>query len=192
MKRGLLASAAAIACWVGVAATARAQEHEQPECENAHEQPPRPLRSVLALEFGLSIAEPSLVVGIEGGLRVDDQWTFLLEADWNPWASIEGPFVRSGAFNIGVGLEHIYERGLLRTVAFVGSSTLLYQTALDSPGTTGIFIELIPLSVRVPIEHDLVTLRIDPISAHLLAPSLGSIPLIRYEFRHVLSIEVTP
>ncbi|MBX3273247.1 MAG: hypothetical protein KF729_23485 [Sandaracinaceae bacterium] len=148
------------------------------------------VEGVFALETGLSIAEPSLVVGVEGGVRLDRQWTFLLEIDWNPWFSIEGAVVHEGALNIGVGVEHIYQDGLLRSALFVGTSTLLYQTALDVPGTTGPFVDFVPISVRVPLEGDVVTLRIDPVSMHLLAPVLSGIPLIRYEFRHVLSIEL--
>lgn len=150
------------------------------------------VRPVVAVEVGLSLAEPSLLVGIEGGIRVDGQWTFLLELDWNPWLSLEGPAVRSGALNIGVGVEHIYQDGLLRSALFIGTSTLLYETALDQPGATGAFIDIVPISVRIPLERDVVTLRLDPVSMHLLAPVLSGIPLIRYEFRHVLSLEVTP
>ena len=51
-------------------------------------------------------------------------------------------------------------------------------------------MDFVPISVRVPLEGDVVTLRIDPVSMHLLAPVLSGIPLIRYEFRHVLSIEI--
>lgn len=145
-----------------------------------------------AAETGFSLAQPSLVVGVEGGVRFD-RWTFLLEVDWNPFITLGGPtlFV-GGVLNIGVGVEHLYAGGLLRSAFFVGTSTLLYDTALDSPGTTGLFIDLVPLSVRLPIVANHLTLRVDPVSVHLIAPVLSGIPLIRYEYRHVISLELTP
>jgi len=150
-------------------------------------------RGVAAVEAGLSLAEPSAVVGVEGGVRVDGQWTFLLEVDWNPWFAIAAPDpAEGGVLNVGVGVEHIFADGLLRAAVFFGSSTLLFDTALDQGGTTGLFIEVVPLSVRVPLVEDLLTLRVDPISAHLIVPVITGIPLVRYEFRHALSLEVTP
>ena len=149
--------------------------------------------AVVAVELGASLAEPSLLAGVEGGVRINGEWSVLLEVDWNPLFSIAGPdVITPGLLNVGVGFEHIYEDGLLRFALFVGTSTLLFQTLLDGPGSTGIFFDLVPISIRVPIEEGKVTLRIDPVSGHLLAPVLSGLPLLRYEFRHVLSIEVTP
>lgn len=149
-------------------------------------------RPVLAFEAGLSLAEPTAVVGVEAGVRIDG-WTVLCEVDWNPFFSIGGQaVVHAGVLNVGLGLEHIFAGGLLRTAVFGGSSTLLDETALDAAGTTGVFVEVIPLSLRIPIESDRVTLRVDPVSAHLVAPVLSGLPLVRYEFRHAVSIEVIP
>ena len=151
------------------------------------------VRAVVAFEAGASLAQPSIVGGFEAGLRLNDEWSFLLEVDWNPWISISAPDpVELGALNVGVGVEHIFADGLLRAAVFVGSSTLLFDTALDQAGATGIFLDLVPLSVRVPLVENVVTLRLDPISAHLVAPVLAGLPLVLYQFRHVVSVEVTP
>jgi hypothetical protein len=146
-------------------------------------------RAVLAVELGASIAEPSMVVGAEGGARFG-AWAVLLEVDWNPLFSIGGNDVwDSGVLNVGVGVEHVFEGGLLRAALFLGTSTLLHETAFDGAGTTGAFVDLVPLSVRLPLGHGALTLRIDPISAHLVAPVLSGLPMVRYEFRHSLSVE---
>jgi hypothetical protein len=151
------------------------------------------LRGVAALEVGVSLAEPTLVVGVEGGVRVDGQWTFLLEVDWNPWLTITGPsLATAGVLNVGVGVEHIYHQGTLRSALFLGSSTLLFESALDQAGSTGFFIELLPVSIRIPLLDDVCTLRVDPVSMHLIVPAFGVLPLVRYEFRHVVSVEITP
>ena len=148
---------------------------------------------VVALEAGMSLAEPSLVAGVEGGIRIDDEWSFLLEVDWNPWLAIAAPSpVELGVLNIGGGIEHVFADGLLRAAIFVGSSTLLFDTALDAAGSTGLFIDVVPLSVRVPVVDGTVTLRIDAISAHLVAPVIDGLPIMRYQFRHAVSLEVTP
>lgn len=151
------------------------------------------VRGVVAVEAGVSFAEPSLVAGVEAGVRVDGQWTLLLEVDWNPWFAIAAPDpVEPGALNVGVGIEHIFADGLLRVAAFFGTSTLLFETALDQAGDTGVFLDVVPLSLRLPVVDDLLTLRFDPISAHLLAPVMSGLPLVRYEFRHAVSLELMP
>jgi hypothetical protein len=150
------------------------------------------IRGVVALEAGLSLAEPSFVVGVEGGVRINGEWSVLLEIDANPWLTLNGPdAVTAGVLNIGVGAEHIYHGGTLRSAFFVGSSTLLFESALDQAGTTGFFIELLPVSVRIPIDRTGFAVRIDPVSMHLIVPSTSPVlPLIRYEFRHAVSLEL--
>ena len=149
-------------------------------------------RWVVALETGFSLAEPSIVVGGEVGVRTQD-WSILLEVDWNPFISISSSSpVVAGVLNIGAGLERIYAGGLLRSAFFFGTSTLLYRTAFDAPGTTGVFADLIPISIRLPLAKDRLTLRVDPISMHLIAPVLSGLPFLRYEYRHAVSIELTP
>lgn len=151
------------------------------------------VRGVGAIEVGVSLAEPTLVIGAEGGVRIDGQWTFLLEVDWNPWLVITGPAIATaGVLNIGVGVEHIYHEGTLRSALFLGSSTLLFESALDQAGSTGFFVELVPVSIRIPLVEDVCTLRIDPVSMHLIVPAFGVLPLVRYEFRHVVSVELMP
>ena len=150
------------------------------------------VRGVVAAEVGISLAEPTAVIGIEGGIRIDDQWTFLLEADWNPWLQVSGPLATAGVLNLGVGVEHIYHEGTLRSALFFGSSTLLFESALDQAGTTGVFVELLPISVRLPIDRNVITMRIDPVSMHLLIPAFGVLPMVRYEFRHAISLEWMP
>lgn len=151
------------------------------------------VQGVVALEAGVSFAEPSLVAGVEAGVRIDGQWTLLIEVDWNPWFAIAAPDpVEPGALNVGIGLEHIFADGLLRVAAFFGTCTLLFETALDQAGETGVFVDVVPLSLRLPVVDDLLTLRFDPISAHLLAPVMSGLPLVRYEFRHAVSLELTP
>jgi hypothetical protein len=147
---------------------------------------------VIALEAGASLAEPSLVVGLEGGVRLG-AFSILLEVDWNPFFSIgDNDVIDPGVLDVGLGLEHVFADGLLRTAIFAGTSTLLYDTAFDAAGTTGVFVEIVPLSLRLPIAASVLTLRVDPISAHLIAPVLSGLPMVRYEFRHAVSVEWSP
>ncbi|MGV3624591.1 MAG: hypothetical protein ACO1OB_27475 [Archangium sp.] len=140
-----------------------------------------------SVDIGGSLLEPSLHVGVEGGVLVGLP-RIVLRAEWNPWVSLQTrDGIQPGVLNIGAGVEFRYFGDRLASVALVGTSTLLFRSAFDRPGHTGLFLYLQPtiLRFRVGAHH----LRVAPLSMAIVAPSLDAIPLIAAQFRTSLGFE---
>ena len=149
-----------------------------------------PMRGTISLNAGGSIYEPSLALGLEGGVRWG--WFGVLgKVDWNPWITTqEQDVLEAGALNVGAGVEFLYFNQRCRTALFFGPSILLFETALDQPGTTGVFLDVIAAELRWPITERL-TIRFSPITFHLVMPVLDGIPLALLEYRHTVGLEVS-
>ena len=65
---------------------------------------------------------------------------------------------------------------------------MLYETALDDPGTTGLFFDIRPTGVRWPVGKGYV-LVLDPLTFTVEAPALGGIPLVQIQYRTVFALE---
>lgn len=149
-----------------------------------------PMRGQLSLSTGGSIYEPSLVLGLEGGLR----WGWFgvaAKLDWNPWITTqEQDMVELGALNVGAGVEFLYFGGRCRSAVFFGPSILLFETALDQPGATGVFLDIHAVELRWPLSGRF-TLKLAPITFHLVMPVMSGIPLAVLEYRHTVGVEVS-
>ena len=110
--------------------------------------------------------------------------------EWNPWLMPQSSTdrFRAGALNIGLGAEYRFLNDRVRTGMALGVSRLMFQTALDEKGSKGVFLELIPLGIRWPLEGDW-TIRFDPVSISVVAPVLSGIPLILLQYRHTAAVE---
>jgi hypothetical protein len=144
----------------------------------------------VSVNLGGSLVEPSLLAGVEGGVRWGD-WGLLGKVDWNPWFNVAGAddLLVDGVLNYGIGGEVLYFNRRCRTAVFTGASTLLFETPLDEVGETGFFVDVISVSLRWPMSDSLF-LRLDPGTVHLVAPVLSEIPLVVIEYRHTLSLEL--
>ena len=143
-------------------------------------------------QSGLSFNSVSANLGVEAGIRKPSYGLFF-KADWNPWFSPQAvqDALKPGILNLGIGVEHLYFNDRCRFTASVGSSTLLFDTALDEAWTTGFFVELSPVSLRWPLTEEL-TLQVEPTSISLAMPVLSGIPLISFQYRHGVSLEWKP
>jgi len=140
-------------------------------------------------QAGASINSVSFNLGIEGGLRLEE-YGILGKVDLNPWFNsqdLKGS-LKPGVLNVGVGGEYRYFNERCRSAVFVGPSILLFDTALDTKGTTGFFLDIITVSLRWPL-GDVVTMRFDPATVHLVVPVLSGIPLISLQYRHTVAVE---
>ena len=144
---------------------------------------------LMGFQSGVSLNSASAGFGIEGGVRLED-YGLLGKVDWNPWTNTQQlkDTFQAGVLNLGIGGEYRFFNERCRTALFVGTSTLLFETALDPKGTTGFFLEYVPVSLRWPL-GDTTTLRVDPASIHLVVPVLAGIPLISFQYRHSVAIE---
>lgn len=123
------------------------------------------------------------------GYRWKTGWGAYFQAEHNMWTETEIDIsVLQGAFNIGIGAERSFFRDRMRTALAIGPSILLYETALDNPGTTGLFIDVRPTGVRWPVGRGYV-LVLDPLTFTIVAPALGGIPLVQIQYRTAFGIE---
>ena len=143
-------------------------------------------------QSGVSLNSTSMNLGLEAGIRKPSYGIFA-KADWNPWFATQDiqDSLKPGVLNLGVGIEHLYFNERCRFTFTAGTSTLLFDTALDEAATTGFFIEVVPVSLRWPLNDEL-TFQIEPTSITLAVPVLSGIPLISFQYRHSVSLEWTP
>ena len=141
---------------------------------------------------GLSFNSPSAYLSL-GYSKKMSEGNFLSKIEWNPWISLQdlNGLWNTGVLNIGMGWEKQYFDSRCRSAVILGSTTLLFDTALDPVGSTGVFIELSPVSLRFPIDKFL-TLRVDPADIQISAPVLSGIPLITMQYRHGIALEWSP
>ncbi|PZR04112.1 MAG: hypothetical protein DI536_34850 [Archangium gephyra] len=140
-----------------------------------------------SVDVGGSLLEPSLHVGVEGGVRVGVP-RIVLRAEWNPWISLQTrDGIQPGVVNVGAGVELRWFDERLASVAMVGISVLLFRSAFDQPGHTGLFFYVQPTVIRVPVGA--FHLRFAPLSMAIVAPSLDAIPLVAAQFRTSVGFE---
>lgn len=141
-----------------------------------------------SVDVGGSLLEPSLHVGVEGGVHVGLP-RILLRAEWNPWISLQTrDRIQPGVINIGAGVEFRYFDDRLATVLMVGTSILLFRSAFDEPGHMGLFLYVQPTVIRFAVGS--AHLRFAPLSMAIVAPSLEAIPLIAAQFRTSIGFEL--
>lgn len=140
-----------------------------------------------SVDVGGSLLEPSLHVGVEGGVRVGLP-RIVLRAEWNPWISIQTrDGIQPGVLNIGAGVEFRWFEDRIATVAMIGTSVLLFRSAFDEPGHLGLFLYVQPTVIRFPVGR--FHLRFAPLSMAIVAPSLEAIPLVAAQFRTSVGFE---
>ncbi len=136
------------------------------------------------------LANVNFGYGFRGGVE-RERWGLFAQLEQSAWFGTElGGGVVPGVLNLGVGLEHRFAGGLIRSSVVVGPSVLLFATALDRAGSVGVFIDLRPLGLRWQLDPRL-TLGFDPLTFALVAPVLTGFPLVRTQFRSAVVIEVS-
>jgi hypothetical protein len=135
--------------------------------------------SLIGVTFG-----PAVKVGRRWG-----RWGVFLSLEQNSWLGTDfGSALQPGSINIGVGGEVSYAGGFIRTSLAAGPSVLLWETALDQPGSTGIFVDVRPVGLRWAVK-DWLVLMFDPMSFALVAPVLGSPSLVLVQYRTSFTTE---
>jgi len=142
----------------------------------------------VAAQVGMSVSLPSFNLALEGSRRWE-HFGVLVKADWNPWIDTQHtPVLTVGTLNLGLGAEYRYFSGRVRTAVVAGPSILLFRTPLDEPGKVGFFLDCYASSLDWSITGPL-HLRFDPLSFHIVAPILDSIPLVVFEYRTSVALE---
>jgi hypothetical protein len=134
------------------------------------------------------LVELTFGYGVRGGIR-KGMWGAFLHLEHNIWRPVENTVgLVPGVLNAGVGGELTFASQRIRGTIAMGPSILLFNTPLDSAGSVGVFIDFRPAGIRFhPVSW--LTLVLDPIAFSLSAPVLTGIPLVRVQYRTILSAE---
>jgi hypothetical protein len=180
-------------------ASAAAAEHKAPPPVTKVVKEPGPKDpSQIALGAYLggsgSVNNPAVAVALGARLRFSTHWTFGLDAEWNPWISVNGAStVRAGVFN-GYGtvilrMPLAYEQFNLRTTANFGVSRLLIDLYGAPKGSTGIYAGLSPLGLEWKMSR-LFFLIINPLNFAMPTPQLKGVPFSYSQYRFTIGLEV--
>lgn len=138
--------------------------------------------SLLGISFGGAL---------RGGIR-NDRWGLFLHVENDVWGGTNyDAGLVPGVVNVGLGGEHRFANGLIRTAVAFGTSTLVFDTVLDKAGSTGLFLDVRPLGIRWQIGKSNFTFGIDPIGLTFMMPVLSGLPLVRIQFRTSFMLEFT-
>ncbi len=146
-----------------------------------------PRRSNNAAGFGFSLR-----VGWRGVIGAPDGPAMGVfgECSRDRWVAAETQLkVVSGVFNAGMGAELLLFGDRVRMALSAGTSTLLFDAAFHSAGSTGFYVDIQPASLRWPIGRRAV-LELLPIGAVVLVPGTGNPLLRRLEYRTAIGFEV--
>ncbi len=141
-----------------------------------------------------SVNNAAAAAALGARLRFSKHWTFGLDAEWNPWISVNGAStVRAGAFN-GYGtvifrLPLAYEQFNLRTTANLGVSRLLIDLYGAPKGSTGIYAGFSPLGLEWKMSR-MFFLIINPLNFAMPTPQLKGVPFSYSQYRVTIGLEV--
>jgi hypothetical protein len=140
-----------------------------------------------------SYDNPALSFALGGKYQLSSGWMVGLDAEWNPWLP-KTPFrFRAGTGNAYATLVRRYQFGYepvnFRTTAALGASTLL----IDLPGAqkwgVGPLAGISFLGVEWKV-HPGYYLVVDPTYFTMVAPHLTGTPLVYYQYRFQVALEI--
>jgi len=127
-------------------------------------------------------------------LRFNKNWTFGVDAEWNPFIAVNGTTTaRAGVFN-GYGtailrLPLAYEQFNLRSTANLGVSRLLMDLYGAPKGSTGIYAGFSPLGLEWKMSG-MWYLIINPLNIAVPTPQLSGVPYSYPQYRATIGIEI--
>ncbi|MEM9068285.1 MAG: hypothetical protein AAGE52_07250 [Myxococcota bacterium] len=147
--------------------------------------------SLLSNQADRSLLNVTFGGGFRFGYRGDGEWGGFLHFEQNAWLATElFRRVVPGVWNIALGVERLWASKLIRTAMAAGVSILAYDTELHRRGTTGVFFDLRPASLRWQVSR-IVAVELTPLHFVVVAPVLREPELVNVEYRTTLGVEVT-
>jgi len=178
-----------------------------PTTPDTHEPPPPkiipvqeplprdPTATAWGASFNLSgsIDNPALAGALGLRLHASKQWSFGLDAEWNPWLALNGTTFHAGAFNVyGSGILRFplaYENFNLRTTLSLGVSYLLTNLYGAPSGSTGLYADVSFLGVEWKLSRTFLFL-VNPLNIALPVPQIHGVPLAYTQYRFTLGLEM--
>ncbi len=158
---------------------------------------PAEQRQLEAHPFGIivkaGIAIDNAAYDVGGGVRLDISkgFTIGLDAEYNPWISIETRRTKPGTTNIyGVGIYRLNVRDYLelRVTAGAGVSILMFDTFAARKGSIGPYFAISPLGVAFRMSGTW-RLIIDPAEIIIPIPQPKGIPLVYRQHRATVALQ---
>ncbi len=119
---------------------------------------------------------------------------FGLDAEYNPWVSVSGFEVAPGAASLYVPVIWRVKRigtWELRTTAYAGATTILFDLVGVDKGAVGLFAGINPLGLALPLGGH-TKLVVKPGDIVVSAPQLRGIPFYYHQYRFTVGIEWYP
>lgn len=126
--------------------------------------------------------------------RVLDELSLGVDAEWNPWFSLDAGRMAPGAFNLyATGVLHWASLAdlELRSTARLGTSVLLFDLVGADAGSTGLYVGLSLLGIAVKLSEHL-QLVFDPADLAFPMPQLRGVPFYYRQYRITLGIQWNP
>jgi hypothetical protein len=146
----------------------------------------------LVVSAGGSLNHAAMNVGLGLRLRLTPRWLVGVDAEWNPWASLEGEHLRPGAFNAYATLVRRWsmqsDRFDVRTTAHLGTSTVLFDLYGVPKGTTGLFAGVSLLGLEWKASRN-VSVVLDPADVVYPLPQLRGAPFGYLQYRLTLGLQ---
>lgn len=143
------------------------------------------------LSLGGAVDRAGAMVALGLRFRIDERWQVGLDAEYNPFFSIDGHDARPGALNVYfVGVRRypmLWNRVNLRTTVQAGLSTLLFDLDGAPSGSVGLYVGVSLLGVDFDLGHAL-RLVIDPTNIALPVPHLSGQPFYYLQYRLTVAL----
>ena len=141
---------------------------------------------------GASLNHEASSLGVGGRLRVTPRWLVGLDAEWNPWASLEGQHLRVGAFNAYATVirrwSMLSDKFDARTSLHVGTSTILFDLYGVPAGTTGLYLGVSLLGLEWRVSR-MLSVILDPADVAYPLPQLRGAPFGYLQYRFTLGLQ---
>ena len=140
----------------------------------------------LSFGAGASVDRPAFAFQVGARFRYNTRWIFGIDAEWNPFLSIDRSELRAGAFNIyGTVILRFplrFERINLRTTGYAGLSIGLLDVYGAPRGSVGPFVALAPLGIDVDLGHAWRFV-LNPVELVLPVPHVTGLPFFYPQYR---------
>lgn len=151
-------------------------------------------RSPIAARGALSasVDEPGAALAAGARYELTPRWLVGLDAEWNPWTSLQTWRIRSGVLNVfasGTWRSPVSNALALRVTARAGVSALLFDMYGAPSGSVGPYLGLSLLALEVVLASN-TALVLEPADVVVTVPHVTGIPYIRRQYRATVAIEV--
>jgi hypothetical protein len=145
------------------------------------------------LGFGASYDRPAIAGTLGAKLQLSPGWMVGLDAEWNPWISLDTKKIRNGVFNVYASVvrryQMRYEAVNLRTTAGIGASALLFDLYGARSGSVGPFLGVSVLGIEWKLAKNWYFV-FDPAYIAFTVPHVTGVPLGYLQYRVVAGLDV--